>query len=100
MFDLIKDYNQGLIGEGIILLHQKPHKNGSGDLACVLGIQRNCENVVNCSSCYLDKTGGYCVKRNGESVNGFLVLEPKHSKLVEDNSINVYTSIADAINSL
>ncbi len=95
--DLIKEYNSGLDGKGPILLHKKPHKNGSGEFACFVGIKSGCENAVNCGNCYSDKTGGYCLEKNGESVGGFLAVEYKHKKLVDENANGAYHSIAEAL---
>lgn len=98
--DLIKEYGSGLDGKGPVLWHKKPHKNGSGEFACVIGIENRCENAVNCPNCYSDKTGGYCLKNYGNSVKGFLAVEQKHKKLIEQNAFGAYTSIAQAIENL
>lgn len=97
---LINEFNGGLDGVGPILWHKKPHRNGSGDFACVKGIKCNCKNPVNCGNCYSDKTGGYCLEQHGESVNGFLAVEYKHYKLVEQNAPGAYSSIKEAIGDL
>lgn len=100
IYNLIEEYNQGLEGKGPILWHKKPHKNGSGELACVNGILCNCLNPVNCDKCYTDKNGGYCLDRQGESVNGFLAVEYKHQKLIDEKAFGAYGSIKEALDSL
>lgn len=98
--NLIREYQSGLAGEGSILWHKKLHKNGSGEFACVLGMQRDCPNVIGCDNCYTDHTGGYCMDRHGESVNGFLAVEQKHSRFVEEGIPGAYSSIQNALNFL
>jgi hypothetical protein len=100
IFNLIKEYNSGLEGNGPILWHKKLHKNESGDFACVKGICEGCENPVGCKDCYTDKNGGYCLNSGGESVGGFLVVEYKHQKLVDKKVPGAYKSITEAIKEL
>jgi len=99
---LIEEFNSGLDGAGPILWHKKLHKNGSGEFACVKGIKDGCFQPVNCKDCYFDKTGGYCLQNKYYSVpvEGFLVVESKHQKLVANGVIGAYSSILEAIKNL
>jgi hypothetical protein len=99
--ELIKKYSEGQNGEGPILWHKKLHKNGSGEFACVKGIKENCESPVGCEDCYTNPGGeGFCLRNYGEPVNGFLVLEKKHQKLVDNNEPGAYGSIYSALEDL
>ncbi len=98
--NLLEEFSNNSEGRGPILWHKKPHKNGSGSLACVLGIVNKCLNPVNCADCYADKIGGNCLKYGGESVGGFLAVEYKHQKLVDAKKFGAYSSIREAIKNL
>ena len=88
-------------GKGPILWHKKLHRNGSGEFACVKGLKEGCEAPVNCEDCYTNSAGeGYCLRTYGEPVNGFLVLEKKHQKLVDENRPGAYSSITLALEDL
>ena len=97
--ELVEEFKSGLEGNGFILWHKKPHKNGSGEFACVLGLQEGCSGVINCPNCYIDNLGGYCLERNGKFVDGFLAVESKHSRLIEEGIPGAYKSISEAVNS-
>lgn len=94
--ELIEQYRQGEEGKGLILWHKKPHKKGSGDFACVKGIIDGCGQIVNCSNCYSDKTGSYCLI-DGQYNKGFLAVETKHVKLVERGAPGAYLSVKKAM---
>ena len=99
--ELIEEYYAGQDGRGPILWHKKLHKNGSGEFACVKGIQEHCEKPINCKDCYTNSNGeGFCLRNYGEQVNGFLVLEQKHQKLVDNKSPGAYSSINSALEDL
>lgn len=96
MKNLVKEYLEGQKGEGIILWHKKPHKKGSGELACVRGIEEKCREIINCPDCYTNKNGSYCLK-DGLTNRGFLASEPKHKKFLEEGKPGVYFSIKQAM---
>ncbi len=100
IYHLLDEFNAGLDGKGPILWHKKPHKKGFGESACVKGIIIGCDNPIGCENCYIDKTGGYCIHFGGESVGGFLVVEPKHQGLVNDGAYGAYNSIKSALEGL
>ena len=97
---LLEEFFMEKKGEGPILWHKKPHRKGSGELACFSGVINGCPNPINCKDCYTDKTGGYCLKYGGEPVGGFLAVEYKHQKLVNAGKFGAYDSIREAIEDL
>lgn len=95
----LKEYEAGERGLAPILWHKKPHKHGSGEFACVRGIYEGCNEVVDCDKCYSTKEGGYCLN-DGQTNNGFLAVEYKHQKFVDQGRDGAYASIQDAIEDL
>jgi hypothetical protein len=96
---LLNDFLAGGLGEGAVLFHKRMHKEGSGEFACVRGILENCVNPVSCPECFHSKSGSACL-RDGQSNQGFLVVEEKHRKLVEVGASGAYASVAAAIDHL
>jgi hypothetical protein len=94
--NLYEKYLKGESGDGSVLFHKHPHESPLCEGLCVLGTKKGCINPINCPNLYSERKILHCLELN-EPVNGILIQEEKHKKLVDRGAPGAYASLREAL---